>query len=119
RLHPAAGALAARLALGLQVRDTLDSLNRTVNAMLVARRGLSPAKRAQLDRDLGSAVQLDIHSSEGDLLHETRLRDHLAFLMNELDTAYDKPTAAEYQTYGELRDQAAALDDRWKTLSSR
>ncbi|MDQ6930926.1 MAG: glycosyl hydrolase, partial [Candidatus Eremiobacteraeota bacterium] len=45
RLHPAAGALAARLALGLQVRDTLDSLNRTVNAMLVARRGLSPAKR--------------------------------------------------------------------------
>lgn len=60
-----------------------------------------------------------IQSSEGDLLHQVRLRDYLAFLMNELDTAYQQPTAAEYATWNELRPQAQAATERLKTLSAR
>jgi len=61
-------------------------------------------------------VQFQVHSSEGDLLHELKLRDHLAFLMNELDLAYQAPTAAEYATYDELRPQAAAASVRLRAF---
>ncbi|HTX55727.1 MAG TPA: hypothetical protein VMD47_01350 [Candidatus Acidoferrales bacterium] len=106
RLHPAAGDLDARLALATQISDTLDALNREVNAALAARGSLSPDKRAKVDAILNSVVQFDIHSDEGDLLHETRLRDYLAFLMNGLDGAYQAPTAAEQATYQELKAKA-------------
>jgi hypothetical protein len=35
------------------------------------------------------------------------MRDHLAFLMNSLDLAYQAPTPVEYAIYDELRAQAA------------
>lgn len=108
RLHPGQNALTARLALAMRIRGTLDSLNRAVNAGLAARLRLSPAKRVQLDAALADMVQLNVHSSEGDLLHESKMRDHLAFLMNSLDLAYQAPTPAEYAIYDELRAQAAA-----------
>ncbi len=107
RFHPAPGALEARLALATRIHATLDSLNRAVNAALAARNHESPAQRAQTDRVLADVVQMNIHSSEGDVKHEVRLRDYLAFLMNELDTAYQAPTAAEYATYDDLRAKAA------------
>lgn len=106
RLQPASGALAARLALAMQIRDTLDALDRTINAAGAARSKLAGGERARLDALLGEAVQMNIHSSEGDLLHETKLRSHLAFLMNELDMAYEGPTVAEITSYEELRAQA-------------
>jgi len=108
RLHPGQNALAARLALVMRIRNTLDSLNRAVNAALAARLRLPADKRAQLDAALADMVQLNVHSSEGDLLHESKMRDHLAFLMNSLDLAYQAPTSAEYAIYDELRAGAAA-----------
>ncbi len=108
RLHPAAGDLDARLALEIRVHETLDELNRTVNAAMAERPRLSPAKQSQLDRVLANVVQMNIHSSEGDVLHETKLRDYIAFLANELDTPYEKPTVAEYTTYDELKAEADA-----------
>jgi photosystem II stability/assembly factor-like uncharacterized protein len=108
RFHPSQGALAARLALAMRIHNTLDALNRAVNAGEAARLRLSGDKRAQLDAALGDLVQLNTRSSEGDLLHESKMRDHLAFLMNSLDLAYQAPTPAEYAIYDELRAQAAA-----------
>ena len=108
RLHPAPGELAARLALSQQILATLDSLNRAVNAALAARAGYSPAKRAAVDAALAGMVQLNVHSSEGDLSHESKMRDHLAFLLGSLDLAYQKPTPAEYAIYNELHAQAMA-----------
>ena len=108
RLHPADGELEARLALATQVSGTLDALNKAVNAAMAARSRLSPAKRAQVDQIVNSVVQFDIHSDEGDLLHETRLRDYLAFLLNSLDNAFQAPTAAEQATYADLKNQADA-----------
>ena len=117
RLHPAPGALASRLALAARIHNTLDDLNRSINAAMTARSRLPPDKRAQLDGVLGDLVQMKIHSTEGDVLHPTKLRDHLAFLMNELDLAYDKPTTAEYATYEELLAQAAPVPQDLKNLT--
>jgi hypothetical protein len=61
-------------------------------------------------------VQFGVHSSEGDLLHETKVRDQLAFLMNELDLAYQAPTVAEETTYSDLRAQADSAVTRLRTL---
>jgi photosystem II stability/assembly factor-like uncharacterized protein len=106
RLHPAAGDLDARLALEMQVHDTLDRFDRAVDAAMAARPRLSSTKRAQLDRAIADLVQLNIHSSEGDILHETKLRDQLGFLAAQLELAYERPTAAEYASYDDLKAEA-------------
>jgi photosystem II stability/assembly factor-like uncharacterized protein len=108
RLHPGPHELAARLVLSLFIRRTLDELNRAVNAAEAARASLPAAKRAQVDAALADMVQLNVHSSEGDLSHESKMRDHLAFLLGSLDLAYQAPTPAEYAIYDELRAQADA-----------
>jgi hypothetical protein len=66
---------------------------------------MPPAARTKLDRIIDDTIELQIQSSEGDLMHQVRLRSYLAFLMNELDTAYQAPTQAEYATYDQLRAQ--------------
>ncbi|MFN2527435.1 MAG: WD40/YVTN/BNR-like repeat-containing protein [Candidatus Baltobacteraceae bacterium] len=118
RFSPPAGALGERLALATRIHDTLDDLNRAINAARAARGHLSMERRRALDAVLAGAVQMNIRSSEGDLLHEVKLRDHLAFLMNELDTTYSAPTAAENETYQELQAQAASSITRLKELSA-
>lgn len=116
RITPAPGALAARLALAMGLRDSLNALNQTIDGAFASRARLSAAGRAKLDRELADVIQMNIHSDEGDLLHETRLRDHLAFLLSELDLAYDAPTAAETQTAKELEDDATAAIARLHAL---
>ncbi|MDQ2818256.1 MAG: glycosyl hydrolase [Candidatus Eremiobacteraeota bacterium] len=118
RLHPDTQALGSRLALAARISSTLNDLDDAINAALAARGLLSGAKRAQIDGLLAQAVQMGILSSEGDLLHETKLRDYLAFLMNELDMAYDKPTAAENAIFEELQPQAASTAQRLRTLAA-
>ena len=108
RLHPAAGELQARLALATRISDTLDALDRTVNSGLAERTRLSPGQRTLADAALNDIAQFNIHSSEGDLLHESRVHEQLAFLLNSLDLAYQAPTKAEYAAYEELRAQAEA-----------
>jgi hypothetical protein len=118
RLHPAAGDLDARLALELRVHATLDALNSALDAALAAEPNVPSAKRSALQSTIAELVQLDIHSSEGDLLHETKVRSHLAFLANGLETAYEKPTAAEYASFDELKAQADAGEARLRSLLS-
>ncbi len=102
RLHPAAGDLEARLALEQQIVSAVDTLDRDLAAAMTARAKLSPAKQAEVNAAIADLVQLDIHSSEADVLHETKIREQLAFLLNSLEGAFAKPTAAEYQTYKDL-----------------
>ena len=118
RMHPASGALDARLSLAMRISGTLDSLDRTVNAALAARSRLSPAQRTVVDNLVGQLVQLDIHSSEGDLLHESLLREQLAMLMNSLDLAYQAPTEAESSAYDELRIEADGVLKRLDAVVS-
>jgi hypothetical protein len=119
RLHPGADELQARLALAQRISATLDSLDRAVNAAIAARGNLPPPQRMRVDAALGDLVQLNIRSSEGDLLHETRLHEQLAFLMNSLDLAFQAPTKAEYAAYDEMRAEAdAGLLDLHSSLNA-
>jgi hypothetical protein len=86
-------------------------LRLVANAALAASLAL-PA----LDSAINGPVQLDLHSSEGSLLHETTLRSHLAYLAAEIDLAYAEPTAAEAAVFDVLARQAKAGEERLRTL---
>jgi len=116
RLHPGPDDLTARFALATRISTTLDTLNSAVNSALAHRGTLSAAKRAQVDSVIDDLVQFKVLSSEGDLLHELHTRDHLAFLMNSLDLAYQAPTPAEYATYNDLRAEADAALNRLRGI---
>ena len=119
RLHATQQDLAARLALRLQIHADLDALNKEINQALAARDKLQKAVSTQsvtdtqaasalaaLNRDIDNAAAMAIKSSEGDLLHGTRLRDHLAYLGAEIDLSYDRLTAAQEAVFRELDKQA-------------
>jgi photosystem II stability/assembly factor-like uncharacterized protein len=125
RLRPAPGALEDRLALELGIHQALDMLDRTINAAIdvrdalrasVARHTAAEAKGAPvlaaLDTEIGELVNLESRSSEGPLLHQARLRSHLANLAAEIDLAYQKPTQAEYAVFDDLNAQARAGEQR-------
>lgn len=118
RLHPAPGDLEARLALELQIRNAIDRLDRTVAAAISANRKLTAAQRTQVNGEIAELVQLDFHSSEADVLHETKVREQLGFLLNSLEGAYQKPTAAEYATFKDLDALANAGEARLRALAS-
>ncbi len=119
RLHPAPGDLDARLALEMRIHDTLGKLNTTINAARTAERSVSKEKRERIESALADLVQFDTHSSEADTLHETKLREHLTFLANELEVAYEKPTAAEYATFDQLHAEAEAGESRLANVMSQ
>lgn len=118
RIHPAAGDLEARLALETQILASIDTLDRSIAAAMSARAKLSPAGRAQVDREIAGLVLLDVHSSEADVQHETKVREQLAFLMNSLEGAFQRPTAAEYAAYQDLKALAEAGEQRLRSLTS-
>jgi photosystem II stability/assembly factor-like uncharacterized protein len=118
RINPVPGALEARLALAMQIRNTLDSLDGTINAALSARSRMSAANRSKLDTILSGLVDFRFSSSEADVMWPTELRDHLAFLLNELDLAYEAPTSAEQATYTMLDQKAESAITQLRGLLS-
>ena len=119
RLHPAPEDLGARFALEKRIRDSLEKLDTMINAARVSESNLSGEQRARVESTIADLVEFNIHSTEGDVLHETKLRAHLAFLANELEMTYGKPTAAEYATFDELKAQADAGETRLLGLMSQ
>jgi photosystem II stability/assembly factor-like uncharacterized protein len=116
-LHPSKGGLAQRFALQMQIRDTLDTMDRTINAALAARERMPDgARKAALDRAIDSLVNLQTHSSEGPLSTGTRTRDHLAYLQSDVDYAYDKPTPAQYEVFAQLHREAVTGMARLRSL---
>ena len=94
------------MALDLKIHADLDSLDKddqpssrcSRQAAKGGRRTQTNAQAASaltaLNRDIDSVAQMAMKASEGDLLHETKLRDHLAYLAADIDLSYDRPTAA-------------------------
>jgi photosystem II stability/assembly factor-like uncharacterized protein len=117
RLHPETGDLDARLALEMQIHATIDGLDKAIVAAMGARAHVSAEKRAAIDREIAMLVQLNNHSSEADVSYETKLREQLGFLANELEDSYQRPTAAEYATYDELQAEAVAGEARLSTIA--
>jgi photosystem II stability/assembly factor-like uncharacterized protein len=108
RIHVQPDALAAQFALEQRIHAALDALDRKVNEALAFRSRVGP--NVALDSAIADVVQLKISSSEGDLLHEAKLRDRLAFLAADVEMAYDRPTAAQYAVFDELAAQATAAE---------
>ncbi|HVA56456.1 MAG: glycosyl hydrolase [Gemmatimonadaceae bacterium] len=114
RIHTGQEALESRLALQLKIHGALDSLDRTINRAIEVRDRLAAGGRpaAVLDTAIKGLVQLDLHSSEGSLLHETKLRSHLAYLAADIDLAYAAPTPAQFSVFEDLDQQARAGEER-------
>ena len=117
--------LADRLAIEEKIHASLDALNKTINRAIDAREKLEAAIRehklteakagpaiANLTREIDDLVQLGTQSSEGTLLHPTKLRSHLAYLAADIDLAYIKPTAAQYAVFDHLDQQAKAGEQK-------
>lgn len=115
--HPAPGDLEARLALEKQILDAINTLDRLVAAAMSARAALPPSKRAAIDREIATLVMLHMTSSEADVMYSNKIREQLGFLTNMLERAYDKPTAAEYAAFDELKGIAAAGEERLAALT--
>ncbi len=114
-LHATSADLEAQLALELRIHGALDRLDRTLNRAIAMNDRLHSAA---LSAEIGTLVQLDIHSSEGDVLHETKLRSHLAYLAAEVGLSYTAPTAAENDVADDLIAQAQHGEARLETLMS-
>ncbi|HEY7981594.1 MAG TPA: hypothetical protein VID19_08905 [Candidatus Eremiobacteraceae bacterium] len=121
RIQAAPDALAARLDLGLRIHAALDALDTKVNEAMTAREALAAAiarhksasdsasaTLAQLDARIGDLVQLDLHSSEGPLIHEIKLRSRLAYLAADIDLSYGRPTTAQDDVFADLEAKATA-----------
>jgi photosystem II stability/assembly factor-like uncharacterized protein len=119
RLRATQQDLQARLNLDLKIHADLESLDKAINEALVERDNLQKAisshsvsgKRATsaltaLRHDIDSVAQMAMKSSEGSLLFETKLRDHLAYLASDIDLAYDRPSASQEAVFREV-DQLA------------
>ena len=114
RFHATQGDLEARLALDLEIYEHLDALDKQINQALAARDKLQKSGTAAqaggalaaLNRDIDGVAQMAMKSSEGSLLFETKLRDHLAYLAADIDLSYDRPTPAQYAVFRELEQQA-------------
>jgi photosystem II stability/assembly factor-like uncharacterized protein len=128
-LDPRLGAsqddLEARLALQLKIHADLNALNKKINQAIAAREKLEAAVKqhsasesqpekaiADLSHEIGDVVQLQIQSSEGSLLHETKLRSYLAYLAADIGLAYTEPTAAQYAVFEVLDQQAKAAEQK-------
>ncbi|HEV2288507.1 MAG TPA: YCF48-related protein [Candidatus Acidoferrales bacterium] len=116
RLKASPDDLAARLALQMKIHVALDTLNQKINKAIAVRDKLVASGRASaaadLDREIGDLVQLQIKSSEGSLLHETMLRSHLAYLAADIDLSYTRPTAAQYAVFDQLDQEAKAGEQK-------
>ncbi len=128
RLKASPEDLAARLALQQQIHADLAALDRGINQALATRDQLQSAMTAHrvsgpeaaatlaaLNQNIASVAQMEMKSSEGSLLHETKLRDHLAYLAADIDLAYTRPTSAQYDVFRVLDGQAKASEQRLST----
>ena len=119
RLHTTPAALEQHLALQLALHRAVDQLDRRINAAIAVRDRLAKAVAAHrvaaakaapaldaLNHAIDSVVQLEVRSSEGDVMHEMRLRSFLAYLQSDIGLNYQMPNAAQVATAGRLERQA-------------
>jgi len=128
RLHATPQELAARLELDQRIHADLDTLDKDINQALAARDRLQKAVAthamtdaqaasmvAALNREIDSVAQMEMKSSEGSLLYETKLRDHLAYLAADIDLAYTRPTPAQYAVFQVLDERAKTAEEKLRT----
>ncbi len=106
RFNPAADELPSRLSLAMELSNKINELDTTVNAAQNKMASLAPSKRAAVEKAVTLVYEPRYRSSEADIMLPSKLRDHLAMLMNSLDVSYSAPTAAEQDAAKQLEGQA-------------
>ena len=125
RIDSSQSDLQASLDLQLKIHHVLDTLDKDINAAMEVRDQLQSALHdhkvsaangqkalAELNREIDALVQMDIQSSEGDLLHQPRLHGLLAYLQTDIGMAYVKPNPAQYEVFKHLDRQVEAGERR-------
>jgi photosystem II stability/assembly factor-like uncharacterized protein len=111
RLHATQQDLEARLNLAQQIHADLDALDKDINKAIATRDNLQkkgPQANntiAKLNDDIEELAQMKMQASEGSLLYETKLRDHLAYLAADIEWGYVRPTEAEEAVFRQLDQQ--------------
>jgi hypothetical protein len=117
RFDPTADALPSRLALAMELSNKLNELDSTVNAAQKKMASSPAAKRDAIEKAVTSVYEPRYRSSEADIMFPSKLRDHLAMLMNSLDLSYSAPTPSEYAAAKQLEAEADAGIARIKTAA--
>lgn len=128
RLNASQDDLQARLALDMKIHEALDSLDKKINQAMAVRERLEAGVRAHrlteaqagsaladLNREIEDVVQMQIKSSEGSLLHETKLHSYLAYLAADVEQGYVRPTQAQQDVFDSLDQQAKAAEQKLDT----
>lgn len=119
RLHTTPAILQQKLAMELSLHNSIDVLDKDINAAIVLRQRLDKAVAAhkldasaaapamkELHDAVDAVVQLGIRSSEGDVLHNVRLRSFLAYLQSNIGLDYEGPSPAQIASFHELQGDA-------------
>lgn len=117
RLHATQQDLEAEQALEMQIHEDLNALDQDVNRAIdlrgkLQKAGQSSAALQALNTAIDNSVQLQLNSSEGDLLHEPKLRGQLAYLAADIDWAYARPTDAQIAVFHVLDQQTKAAQQQ-------
>lgn len=115
----------ASLDLQLEIHHALDKLDKDLNTAMGARDHLqsaladhgaptAPGRKAlaDLNGEIAVLVQMDVHSSEGDLRAPPRLHGLLAYLQSDIGMAWAKPTPVQYAVYQQLAQETQAGESK-------
>jgi photosystem II stability/assembly factor-like uncharacterized protein/septum formation topological specificity factor MinE len=131
RLHTTPAALREHLALQLKLHRTIDTLDRDINAAIRVRQRLAAAVQAHrldaaqaapvldsLRTAIHAVVYLHVRSSEGDVMHEMRLRSFLAYLQSNIGLDYRMPDPDMVAACRQLEGQAANGETKLKAAAA-
>jgi photosystem II stability/assembly factor-like uncharacterized protein len=132
RLHATQEDLAARQTLTQQIQTDMNALNQDVNRALAARDKLQDAVSSHktsdaqassvldaLNATIDSVVQMKVRSSEGDTMQEAKLHAHLAYLTADVEVAYARPTAAQYEVFHYLDLQTRGTEQKLEAVTAK
>ena len=131
RLKATQADLEAELALGLKIQQSLNALDERLNAAIAAKAKLEKAVAAHhlskaqaasslkmLDAAIDRVLQTKIASSEGDLVNPVKLRGFIAYLAEDVNWAYARPTPAQHAVFDHLNKRAEAAEQSLKAATA-
>ncbi len=131
RLRSTPAASKERLTLQLELLHAMNVLDRTINATIGVRQRLARAVAsravdasaaapvlAALRRAVDGVVQLEIRSSEGDAMHQVRLRGFFAYLQSDIGLDHEQPDAAEVAAARKLEKGARCGEARMRAAAA-